>query len=35
MRNEEKRVQLIQARDAEEQTPYVKEADLVIWACGY
>jgi len=35
MRGQEKRVSLIQAREAEDQRAYVDRADLVIWACGY
>ena len=32
---EEKRVQLVKAKTPEEQAKYVKDADLVFWACGY
>ena len=35
IRGEEKRVQFIKAVTVEEQTPFIKDADLVIWACGY
>jgi hypothetical protein len=28
-------VKLIQARDNEEQRPYVEQADILIWSCGY
>jgi len=31
----EKRVQLCQAKTPQEQAEYVKDADIVIWACGY
>jgi hypothetical protein len=31
----EKRVRLVKAQTIEEQTSYIKDADLVIWACGY
>lgn len=32
---EEKRVQFVKALTVEDQRPYINEADLVIWACGY
>lgn len=35
VRGEEKRVQFIKTVTVEEQSPFIKEADLVIWACGY
>lgn len=31
----EKRVQLIKAATPAEQAPYIEQADLVLWACGY
>lgn len=31
----EKRVKLIQAKTPDEQAVHLKDADLVIWACGY
>jgi hypothetical protein len=31
----EKRVQLVQAKTPEDQAVHVKDADIVIWACGY
>lgn len=34
-RGEEKRVQLIKAATPAEQAPYIEQADLVLWACGY
>lgn len=35
MGGEEKRIQLVEAITAEEQEPYINEADFVIWATGY
>jgi len=35
MQGKEKRLRLVKAMTVEEQTPYIDEADLVIWACGY
>lgn len=35
VRGEEKRVKLVKVPTPEEQTKYIDEADLVIWACGY
>lgn len=32
---QEKRVKLIQALSADDQSAHVNQADLVIWACGY
>jgi hypothetical protein len=32
---EERRIKLIRAQKPEDQSKYVKEADIVIWACGY
>mgnify|MGYP006086638209 CR=1 FL=1 len=34
-KGEEKRVQIIKCPTPEDQAKYVKEADLVFWACGY
>ena len=31
----EKRVQLIEAKTANAQAPYINKADIVIWSCGY
>lgn len=35
IKGEEKRVQIIKCPTPEEQAKYVKDADLVFWACGY
>jgi hypothetical protein len=35
MKGDEKRIELIKAEIVDEQRPYLEEADLVIWACGY
>jgi DNA-binding transcriptional regulator LsrR (DeoR family) len=32
---EEKRVKLIKTKTIEEQAEYLKDADLIIWSCGY
>jgi hypothetical protein len=34
-RGDEKRIQMVQAVNADQQRPYVEAADIVIWACGY
>jgi hypothetical protein len=31
----ETRLRFVQARTVEEQTPYLEDADLIIWSCGY
>ena len=35
MKGQEKRVKLIKAPNPIDQENYIKEADMVIWACGY
>lgn len=32
---EDKRIKLVKAMNPKEQLVHVKDADLVIWACGY
>lgn len=35
VKGEEKRVSLVKAETPELQRPYLEDADLIIWACGY
>ena len=31
----EKRIRLVKAMTVEQQKPYIDNADVVVWACGY
>lgn len=35
MNGNEKKLRLVKAETVEEQSSYINDADLVIWACGY